>query len=247
MMGSVASLVSGKGGTGKTTLCAGIAAGLARLGTRVLCIDADVGLRNLDISLGMSDLAVLPFNEVFFRPEALHSAPEHPHIPGLFLLTAPMNLAPEDISPDDFQLLLSHAADQFDWVMVDAPAGIGPGFRMAVSGCDIALVTANAEPASLRDATKTAQVIESLGIHDMRLVVNRVRKKTLRRLGGTIDDAMDQVGLPLIGLVPEDPSLLSDIAVGKALWYYAEPGAVKACGNIAGRLMGKRVPLMKIR
>ena len=153
-MGTVAAVVSGKGGTGKTTLCAGIGAGLARLGQAVLCIDADVGLRNLDLALGMSDLATIPFTEVLEDPEVLERAPEHPSLPGLHMLTAPVSAEPEDVDPQEFSALAQQASRIYDWVLIDAPAGIGPGFRMAAAPAQIALVVANCEPASLRDATR---------------------------------------------------------------------------------------------
>ena len=243
-MGTVAALVSGKGGTGKTTLCAGIGAGLARLEQRVLCIDADVGLRNLDLALGMSDQATIPFTEVLSDPDLLERVPAHPDIPGLSMLTAPVGTMPEDIDPEEFSALVTQAARVFDWVLIDAPAGIGPGFRLAASPSSIALVVANCEPASMRDAAQTAQLLRDREDLSLKLVVNRVRRRALKQLGLTIDDAIDQVGLTLIGLVPEQRRLPADLAAARALQMAYDGGAVQACGNIARRLNGERVPLL---
>ena len=124
-MGTVLAVISGKGGTGKTSLCAGIASCLAADGLRVLCIDADLGLRNLDISLGMSSEAVLPFTAVMRGEYSLSQAAESAVIPKLSLLTAPVTELPESIDPAQFGRLLEEAREQFDWVLIDAPAGVG--------------------------------------------------------------------------------------------------------------------------
>lgn len=246
-MGQLAALVSGKGGTGKTTLCACIAAGLARLGKTVLCIDADVGLRNLDLALGMSQTAVLPFTEVMDHPELLEKAPAHEDFPALKLLTAPSRLQPEDVDPARFAALLDQAAAEFDWVLVDAPAGVGPGLALAAGHVQKAIVVSNCEPASLRDAARAARVLETMGIKDLRLAVNRIRRRGLKVLGVNVDDAIDQTGIPLLGLVPETRDLGAALALGSGLTHYAGSSAVAACNNLARRLDGQQVPLMRIR
>ena len=152
----VLAVISGKGGTGKTSLCAGIASCLAMDGLRVLCIDLDVGLRNLDIALGMQDVAVLPFTALMRGEYSLQQATQHPTLANLFLLTAPVTEDPETIDADAFGRLLDAARDAFDWILLDAPAGVGALFRMATRYADEAAVVALADPASQRDAARAA-------------------------------------------------------------------------------------------
>ena len=243
-MGSVIVIASGKGGTGKTSLAGGVGAALALRGFQVLCLDADAGLRNLDLTLGMADAALMDFSDVIAGRCALARAvAPHPAIPGLYLLTAPMTLPEEE--GNGFRALLDQVRERYDFVLVDAPAGLGPGFRMAVNGADRAIVVAVSDPASVRDAQR---VVSELGeIRPVHLVMNRVRGRLLRRLGSNIDVAMDAVGLPLLGLVPEDVRVLLAAGEGKALCQVSQKGAARAYDNIARRLAGEDVPLMRIR
>lgn len=244
-MGQVVVVTSGKGGTGKTTLCAGIASCLSQMSQQVLCIDADVGLRNLDLALGMADMATVPFTEIAGGWTALDDAPRHPALPQLSLLTAPA--ANEPIDEDAFAGLLKQARARYDWILVDAPAGIGAGFRLSAAYADRALVVALADPASLRDAGRAAQLLRQLGLEKMHLAVNRVSRRLYRRIGATVDDVMDQVGLPLLGLVPEDANVVLAAVTGVPLVRYTTRGAAEAARNMACRLMEERVPLMRIR
>lgn len=244
-MSEVVSVISGKGGTGKTSLCAGIACCLAAGGSRVLCIDADVGLRNLDISLGMSGEPILPFTAVMRGEYPLSCAAAHPQIAGLSLLTAPVTESAESLSEEEFVRLLDEARTVFDWILVDAPAGIGAGFRLATAAADQALVVAGGDPASLRDAARATDVLLT-GRPKMqaRLIVNRVSPALFRRMQATVDDVMDGVGLPLLGIVPEDSGVTLAAAQGEPLARYPKSGAARACRNIARRLEGKKTPLL---
>ena len=131
-MAQVLAVISGKGGTGKTSLCAGVASCLAMEGQRVLCVDLDVGLRNLDIALGMSDMAVLPFTSVMRGEYSLQQVSQHPTIENLALLTAPVTEDSETIDTETFGKLLAEARGSYDWILLDAPAGVGSLFRMAI-------------------------------------------------------------------------------------------------------------------
>ena len=131
-MAQVLAVISGKGGTGKTSLCAGVASCLAMEGQRVLCVDLDVGLRNLDIALGMADMAVLPFTSVMRGEYSLQQASQHPTIGNLSMLTAPVTESAEAVDTEAFERLITQARDGFDWILLDAPAGVGRLFRMAV-------------------------------------------------------------------------------------------------------------------
>ena len=244
-MGTVISITSGKGGTGKTSITGGVAAALALMDHRVLCIDMDIGLRNLDITLGLNDRALMDFSDVALgRCPLARAAVEHPDLKGLALLTAPMSL-PASLTADKVRALLSTARTVYDYILIDSPAGLGPGFRLAVCGADRALVIATNDASSLRDAQRTVAELEDL--RQVHLVMNRIQTKLLRRLRATIDDAMDAAGLPLMGVVPEDPQVILCANLGQPLAVRGRKGAALACWNIALRLEGQRVPIMKMR
>lgn len=246
-MGNVIVVTSGKGGVGKTSLTAGIGAGLAGMNRKVLCIDMDVGLRNLDISLGMTDAVLMDFTDVMVgRCTLERAAAPHPGIPNLFLLTAPLAPPGEALREEDLDSLLREARECYDEILLDSPAGIGPGFQLAVRFADRAIVVATTDPSSLRDAQRVVDQLSSK-IPNIRLVVNRVQPRLLRRLGSTIDDVMDSTGLPLLGVVPEDQQVVLAASAGRALLQTSRKGAALAYLNVAKRLIGQRVPLMKIR
>lgn len=246
-MGQVIAVTSGKGGTGKTTLTAAVSSCLAAEGKRVLCIDADIGLRNLDISLGMSEQATIAFTDVMSGNYTLDDATEHEQIPGLFLLTAPITERPEAISLPEFGKLLDAARAVFDYCVIDAPAGLGKGFELAATFADSVLVVTVPDPASMRDASGTSDRLTLMGKSDIRLVVNRITPKLFRVMRLTVDDVMDEVGLPLIGIVPEDADVMLAAARNTPLILYTDQGAAIAALHIARRLMGQKTRLMKIR
>ena len=245
-MAQVAAVVSGKGGTGKTTLCAALGCCLAMDGQRVLCIDLDIGLRNLDISLGMADCAILPFTSVMRGEYSLSQAAKHPTIDGLRMLTAPVTERAEEVDPEQFGRLIAEAREQFDWILLDAPAGVGVGFRLATAFADEAVMVALADPASQRDAARAADLLLAEREIPVRLAVNRVSEKLFSRMHATVDDVMDTVGLPLIGLIPDDPAVILAAAEGKPLVQYTIQGASVAASHIARRLCGHKAALMKL-
>ena len=244
-MGTVITITSGKGGTGKTSITGGVAAWLALMGRTVLCIDMDIGLRNLDISLGLNDRALMDFSDVALgRCPLARAAVEHPTLKGLWLLTSPMSLPPS-LTPEKVRALLDTARTMYDYILIDSPAGLGAGFRLAVCGADRALVVSTSDASSLRDAQRAEAELEHLKI--VHLVMNRIQTKLLRKLRATIDDAMDAAGLPLIGVVPEDPQVILCANLGLPLTTRGPKGAALACRNIAWRLEGDHIPIMRIR
>lgn len=242
-MATVIAVTSGKGGTGKTSLVGAVGSCLAALGHPTLCIDMDVGLRNLDLTLGLSDRALMDFTDVVSGRCPLEKAVvEHPEIQGLYLLTAPFSL-PLGLPEEAVKELLQQARGSFDYILLDAPAGLGEGFRLATCGCDRAIVVSTTDASALRDAQRT--VAELTGkVDEIHLVVNRVQPKLLRKLHATIDDAMDTAGLPLLGVVPEDNQVMLSANRGRPLILCANKGAAIGYRNIAFRLEGKRVPIM---
>lgn len=244
-MGELIAILSGKGGTGKTSLCAGIAEALALQGEKVLCIDCDVGLRNLDIALGISQIGGLSFLDVCTGGYDLQMAAKHPVYPGISFLTAPVSCPAEEIDPAAFAAMLETARSQFSYILLDAPAGIEAGFRLAARFCDRVILVTGADPASIRDASRAADVLETMGKTNVRMIINRVRPKMFAAMGVTVDDIMDQSGLPLLGLVPEDENVTLAAAFRQPLLGYRKKGAAAACKRIAKRLQGQYV-LVKI-
>ena len=246
-MGEVLAILSGKGGTGKTSVCAGIATALAESGQQVLCIDCDVGLRNLDISLGIADSGALSFLDVCTGDYPVERAEKHPDYPTLSFLTAPMNCHVEHIDPALFGEMLRQARRQFDYIFLDAPAGVDAGFRLVTDAADRFLVVTGAGPAAVRDACRVGELLELAGKQNIRLVVNRVDRDMLSAVRLTIDDVMDTSGLPLAGVVLEDPNVTLAASFGKPLLRYAKRcDAAKAFRRIARRVQGFPEP-MKLR
>ena len=244
-MGELVAVLSGKGGTGKTSVCAGVASALAQLGEKVLCIDCDVGLRNLDISLGISDIGALSFQDVCEGGYSLEQAAQHPVYPSLYFLTAPVDQTADQVDLSAFHDLLQKARKQFSFVLLDAPAGIEAGFTLAAKYADRVMLVTGADPASIRDAARAGDVLELMGKNNVRLIVNRINTKMFEVMNLTVDDVMDQAGLPLLGVVPEDSKVVLAAAFRQPLLGYSKKGAASACKRIAKRLQGLRVPIPK--
>lgn len=245
-MGELIAVLSGKGGTGKTSLCAGIASALAEEGVRVLCIDCDIGLRNLDISLGMADSGALSFLELCRDGYDLDQATVHRLYPSLSFLTAPLNCHPEEVDEAAFRDLMRRARREFDYVLLDAPAGVDAGFRLCAKNADRVILVTNPDPSAIRDAARTGQMLSMLGKEQVKLVVNKVTPKLFQITRRTVDDVMDEAGLPLLGVVPEDENVVLCASFDRPLLYKNRKGAAAACRRIARRIQGLPVP-MKIR
>lgn len=243
-MGEVLAVLSGKGGTGKTSVCAGLASALAETGKKVLCVDCDVGLRNLDISLGLTEGCALSFLDVAGGHYPLSGAARHPVYPSLSFLTAPMNCPVEKIEVAPFRAMLRQARKEFDLILLDAPAGVDTGFRLVSSAADRFLLVTGFGPASVRDAARVGELLELQGKRDVRLIVNRVDREMLGTVRTTIDDVMDSAGLPLAGIVPEDPCVTLAASFGRPLLRYAPRcPAAKACRRISRRIQGFHEPI----
>lgn len=246
-MGTAIAVVSGKGGTGKTSFVANVGIALARLGYRVLCLDCDIGLRNLDLALGLSDRAVMDFTDVVRGVCSLEeAAAPHPAQRNLYLLTAPVRMA-SGLTEEAFSGLMDEIRRQFDFCLIDAGAGLGEAFRLATAGADRAIVVTTTDPTSLRDAQRTVMELDRLPRGKVHMVVNRCKKKLLRTLRQTIDDAIDAAGLPLLGVIPEDDDLPLALGRGIPLMLTYNRCAAVAYSNTALRITGQRVPLMRIK
>ena len=246
--GQCIAVVSGKGGTGKTSFVAGTGAALALSGKRVLCLDCDIGLRNLDLALGLSDRALMDFSDVAQGRCGLDSAiVQHSRIPGLYLLTAPVRTRGRPVTQEQMAALLRDVRQRFDYCLLDAPAGLGSGFQLATCAADRCVVVTCTDASSLRDAQHTVMELSRFPTGSLHLIVNRVRKKMLRSMHATIDDAIDKAGLPLLGVVPEDDALPLSLNRGVPLLLADSGMAASAYRNIAKRIQGVRVPLLRIK
>ena len=245
-MGTIIAVVSGKGGTGKTSFTASVALSLAAMGYRTLALDCDITLRNLDMALGLSDSTTMDFSDVLDgRCQLNEAVAQHRKYTQLDLLAAPLSGHNEGFDIDKMKQLGREIREKYDYCLVDAPAGLGQGFLLATAIADRVVVITTADPTSLRDAQRTVSSLRQFPTGKLHLVVNRVQKKMLKVLHTTIDDAMDTAGAPLLGVVPEDNEV--PLAVGRGIPlrdcnYFAQ----QAYDNIAKRLTGKKVPLMKV-
>lgn len=240
-------VASGKGGTGKTSMTANVAAALAQKGHKTLVVDADVGLRNLDIVLGMSDLVVFSFADVALGIVSLEqAAAKHHDLDNLYLLTAPIELPKLD--EDKITNIITEARNQgFEYVIIDSPAGLGDEIKLFACISTQAIVVTMPDTASVRGAERVARLLEQENIMRIRIVVNRVRPSLIRQgIMGNIDDIMDEVGIPLLGVVPEDENVISYGSNGKCLIKHKKGGASTAFCNIAQRIDGVRLPIMRI-
>lgn len=238
-------IASGKGGTGKTTVTAGIGCALGLLGFRCLCIDADVGIRSLDLTLGAHDRGVFDFYDVYTGRASLWDAAITPPLcENLRILTAPLTIPLSDIPPDALTRVVQTAADtgDYDYIFLDCPAGLGPLFEMTADAAQFGIVVATPDPISLRCADRTAEALLRHGIREVRMVVNRVRPRMMRRQTmPNIDDAMDMARLPLLGYVPEDEFVIACQIAGRPVSSKRYNRVARAFDDIAHRISGDAV------
>ena len=247
-MGTVIVVVSGKGGTGKTTTVGAVASCLASRGHRTLCIDCDVGLKNLDLNLGLTGISLVDFTDVLDGKMELDEAVmPHPEIENLYFLSAPSNISPEDIDTGKMAELTNRAREEYEYTFIDAPAGIGPGFRLAVTGADMALVVATGDAPGLRDAQRTVAELRSRGIENVRLVINRLKPRFYKELRNTIDDVIDTVGARLIGVVSEEEKVMLAGSQETPLVLCDTNPAMRQLNRISFRIEGFDIPLGKIK
>lgn len=245
-MGNVLLVISGKGGTGKTTVTSGIACALAVAGKKVLAIDADSGMRNLDISLGMMGDAVYSFADVADTGMPIMDAvSQNRSISGLYMLTAPFENNYETLRRNDVRSLMKQASENFDWTIIDSPAGLGRYVGLFAPFCTHAAVVVTLETPAIRCGEAVACRLGEFNVPNTRLVVNRVRREMVSQSKGAVDEAMDYIGLPLLGLIPEDTGISKAAAAGKAIFSSCSVRSYNAFRNMAFRLEGKSVPLLK--
>lgn len=239
----IAVVTSGKGGVGKSTVCVGLSCALAKAGQRVLVIDADAGLRSLDLMLGVADVAVHDLSDILERRcEPSGAIYESPICKNVFVIPAPATLE-EGAMPAEMQYLCLGLAEHYDTVLIDCPAGIGRGFQAAVAAADRAIIVATPDAVSARDAYITSTHLDRLDI-PYKLVINRLRAKAVTKGQlPDIDTVMDMAQVPLLGVIPEDEAVTLATANGQA---FPQKSLASPCfDNIAARFCGEAVPLSR--
>jgi septum site-determining protein MinD len=240
-------ICSGKGGVGKTTLTANLGIALARQGQRTAVLDADFGLRNLDLLLGLENRIIYTAQEVLAGSCRLEQAlVKHKQEPNLALLPAGNPRMLEWLKPEDMQRIVSLLAEQHDVVLIDCPAGIEDGFKNAAAAAREAIVITTPEVSAVRDADRVIGLLNSRGVSPVQLVLNRVRPKMMANQEMlSVDDVTDILALPLLGLVLEDEQVIVSTNRGEPLTLNGSKSpAALAYSNIARRLCGEVVPLI---
>jgi septum site-determining protein MinD len=246
MAARVLTISSGKGGVGKTTAVANIAVALASLGQRVVCVDGDIGLRNLDVVMGLENRIVYDLVDVVEGRCRLRQAMiRDKRLPELYLIPAAQTRDKSAVSPSDMVRLAAELRPECDWVLIDSPAGIERGFRNAIAGADQVLVITNPEVSAVRDADRVIGLLEAEGKGPPMLVINRLNQAMVKRGDMlSVDDVLDLLAIRLIGIVPEDESVIIASNRGQPIAVDGKTRAGLAFQNIARRLMGEQVPLM---
>ncbi|MDT8899162.1 MAG: septum site-determining protein MinD [Thermanaerothrix sp.] len=248
MVAKVVTVTSGKGGVGKTTTTANVAVALAALGQKVVCIDADIGLRNLDVVLGLENRIVYDLVDVVEGRCRLRQAMiRDKRLPELYLIPAAQTRDKNAVSPSDMSRLCDELRQEVDWILIDSPAGIERGFRNALAPADMVLVVTNPEVSAVRDADRIIGIVEAEEKGPVRLILNRVNP-TLTRRGDMLnaDDVLELLAVELIGIVPEDESVIISTNKGQPVALDGKSRAGLAFQNIARRLMGESVPFLNL-
>lgn len=246
-MGEVIVITSGKGGVGKTTTTANIGAGLSRLGKKVIVIDTDLGLRNLDVVMGLENQIVYNLVDVISGTCRLKQALiRDKRYENLCLLPSAQTKDKSAISPGQMKKLTSELKEEFDYILLDCPAGIEQGFQNAIAGADRAIVVTTPEVSAIRDADRIIGLLESNQIKDNGLIINRIRMDMVKRGDMmSVDDVTEILGATLIGAIPDDEQVVIGTNQGEPV-IGMDSTAGKAYQNICRRIMGEDVPFIDL-
>ncbi|RJX21192.1 MAG: septum site-determining protein MinD [Ammonifex sp.] len=247
-MGEVIVITSGKGGVGKTTATANIGAGLAMRGYKVALVDADIGLRNLDVVLGLENRIVYDLVDVAHGHCRLKQALiKDKRFEGLYLLPAAQTKDKTAVKPEQMKEICLQLKEEFDFVIIDCPAGIEQGFRNAIAGAEKAIVITTPEVSAVRDADRVIGLLEAAELREPKLVVNRLRPRMVRQGDMmTIEDIIDILAVDLLGVIPEDEQIIVTTNRGDTVVLMDRSRSGEAFRNITRRILGEPVPLMEL-
>ena len=247
-MGESIVITSGKGGVGKTTTTANIGTALASIGKKVVVVDGDTGLRNLDVLLGLENRIVYTIMDVIEgRCRLKQALIKDKRFQNLCLLPTAQTRDKDDISSQDMLKIINELKEEFDYVLIDSPAGIEQGFENAVIGADRAIVVVNPEITSVRDADRVIGKLDAKGLEDHAVIVNRLNY-AMTKNGDMLDvaDIIETLSIKLIGVVPDDRSITVSTNKGEPIVLDDTAIAGKAFKNIAKRITGEEVAFMNL-
>ncbi len=249
MTGSVIVITSGKGGVGKTTTSANIGTALAKSGSKVVLIDTDIGLRNLDLLLGLENRIVYTIVDVVEERCKLKQAlVKDKKNPNLCLLAAAQTRDKSAVTEEQLKNICEQLKEDFDYILVDCPAGIEQGFQNAVAGANEAIVVTTPEMSAVRDADRIIGLLEAKeDVKKYRLLVNRVRPNLIKSNDMmSVDDVVEILSAELIGVIPEDEGIITSTNKGEPIVNNEKSPAGQAYQNVARRIKGEEVPLLDI-
>jgi len=247
-MGEAIVVTSGKGGVGKTTTSANIGTALALHGKKVCMVDTDIGLRNLDVVMGLENRIIYDLIDVAEgRCRVNQALVKDKRFDELYMLPAAQTKDKNDISPDQMRAIIEQLKPDYDYIVIDCPAGIEQGFRNAVAGADRAIVVTTPENAAVRDADRVIGLLEKSQIEAPKLIINRIRPNLLKSGDMLeIDDICQVLAIDLIGIVPDDEQVIKAANSGEPTVMNPSSRAAIAYRNIARRLLGEQVPLQQL-
>lgn len=245
-MGEVLVITSGKGGVGKTTATANLGTGIALTGEKVVLVDTDIGLRNLDVIMGLENRVVYDLVDVVQNRCRLRQALiRDKHLENLFLLPAAQTKDKTAVNPAQMEALCAQLKAEFNYVLIDSPAGIEQGFRNAIAGAEKAIVITTPEVAAVRDADRVIGLLEAANLKEPQLIINRIRPQMVKKGEMMdIDDIIDILAVELLGVIPEDEIIVISTNRGEPAILNKTSRAGEAYRNISLRLKGEKVPLM---
>ena len=247
-LGTAIVITSGKGGVGKTTTSANIGTGLAQNGKSVVVLDADIGLRNLDVVMGLENRIVYDIVDVVEKncrlKQALIRDKRHDK---LYLLPAAQTKDKSAVSPEQMLELTNELKKEYDYIIIDSPAGIEQGFQNSIAGADMAIIVTTPEISAVRDADRVIGILESKGLHNPKLLINRIRPEMVKRGDMmNIDDIVDILAIDLLGIVPDDEAIVISTNKGEPVVNEEKSMAGRAFKNITRRITGEEVEFLNL-